>query len=75
FGGGASPDAVVAAMEAVRTALRDRPGSTRVVIHVPQGSGQPALPMELRTGVAYDAELRAELSRRLGDGLVDLSFA
>jgi len=74
FWGGASPDAVVVAMEVVRTALRDRPGGTRVVIHVPQGSGQPALPMELRTGVAYDAELRAELSRRLGDGVVDLSL-
>ena len=34
-----------------------------------------ALPMELRRGVAYDAELLAEVRRRLGDGLVDLRLA
>jgi hypothetical protein len=28
--------------------------------------------MELRRGVAYDAELLAELRRRLGEGLVDI---
>ena len=30
--------------------------------------------MELRRGVAYDSELVAEVRRRLGDGLVELSL-
>jgi hypothetical protein len=30
--------------------------------------------MELRTGVAYDAELRAEVTRRLGSSVVELSL-
>jgi hypothetical protein len=60
------------AMEAFRQVMRDRPGATRVVLHVPAGRGDAELPMELRTGVAYDAELVSELSRRLGDGSVDL---
>lgn len=70
----AAPDRLVSAMEAVKTLLRDRPGATRVVIHVPAPGGVP-LPMELRWGVAYDAELLAEVRRRLGDGLVDLRLA
>ena len=75
FEGAAAPDRLVSAMEAVKALLRDRPGATRVVIHVPgPGMGQ-TLPMELRRGVAYDAELLAEVRRRLGDGLVDLRLA
>jgi hypothetical protein len=31
--------------------------------------------MELRRGVAYDAELLVEVRRRVGDGLVDLRLA
>jgi hypothetical protein len=61
-------------MEAVQALLRDRPGATKVVIHVPAPGGS-ALPMELRWGVAYDAELLAEVRRRLGDELVDLRLA
>jgi hypothetical protein len=72
FTGSAAPDRVVGAMETFRSVLRDRPGGTRVVIHVP-GPGGGA--MELRRGVAYDAELLAEVRRRLGDGLVDLRLA
>ena len=69
FAGNAPTDRVVGAMEAFKSVLRDRPGATRVVIHVPgPGGGE----MELRRGVAYDAELLAEVRRRLGDGLVDL---
>jgi hypothetical protein len=30
--------------------------------------------MELRRGVAYDAELLAEIRRRLGDGLVEINL-
>jgi hypothetical protein len=75
FEGAAAPDRLVSAMEAVKTLLRDRPGATRVVIHVPVPGGAETLPMELRRGVAYDAELLAEVRRRLGDGLVDLRLA
>ena len=75
FAGSAAPDRVVGAMETFKAVLRDRPGGTRVVIHVPSAAGGAALPMELRRGVAYDAELLAEVRRRLGDGLVDLRLA
>ena len=68
----APSDRVVGAMEAFKTVMRDRPGATRVVIHVPgPGGGE----MELRRGVAYDAEMLAEVRRRLGDGLVDLRLS
>jgi hypothetical protein len=62
-------------MEQFRALLRDRPGATRVVIHVPSPGGGGPRPMELRNGVAYDAELLAEVRRRLGDGLVDVRLA
>ena len=72
---GVSPERLVSAMEAFKGLLRDRPGGTRVVIHVPPSAGGTALPMELRRGVAYDSELIAEVRRRLGEGVVDLSLA
>jgi hypothetical protein len=75
FEGAAAPDRLVSAMETVKALLRDRPGATRVVLHVPAPGGGTALPMELRRGVAYDAELVAEVRRRFGDGLVDLRLA
>ena len=68
-------DRLVGAMEEVKALLRARPGATRVVLHLPQGSGRDALPMELRSRVAYDADLLAEVSRRLGDGIVELQLA
>jgi hypothetical protein len=71
----AAPERLVGAMEAFKAVLRDRPGATRVVIHVPGPSGGEALPMELRRGVAYDAELLAEVRRRLGEGVIDLQLA
>ena len=37
--------------------------------------GGQALPMELRWGVAYDAELLAEVRRQLGEGLVEMRLA
>ena len=61
------------AMQAFKAVLRERPGGTRVVVHVPAPGGS-ALPMELR-GVAYDAELLAEVRRRVGDGVIDISLA
>jgi len=72
--GGASPDRLVIAMEAFRGLVRERPGDTRVVVHVPAPGGV-ALPMELKQAVAYDAELLAEVRRRLGEGIADLRLA
>jgi len=72
--GGAPAARLVLAMETFRQLARERPGETRVVVHVPAPGGH-ALPMELRSGVAYDSELLAEIRRRLGDGVVKLSVA
>jgi hypothetical protein len=74
FSAGLPTEDLQAAMAEVRDVLRSRPGATRVTIHLPQGAGRPALPMELRVGVAYDAELMAEVTKRLRPGLVDLSL-
>jgi DNA polymerase III subunit alpha len=74
FAGGAGTDRVVGAMQAFKGLLTERPGSTRVVLHVPAQTGASSLPMELRRGVAYDSELLAEVRRRLGDGIVELSL-
>jgi hypothetical protein len=65
---------VVPAMEALRQVIRERPGETQVVVHVPGPAGA-MLPMPLRTPVAYDAELLAEIHRRVGEGIVDLGLA
>jgi hypothetical protein len=62
-------------METIRALLRERPGGTRVVLHVPATNSPSTLPMELTRRVAYDADLLAEVQRRLGDGLVDLRLA
>jgi hypothetical protein len=70
--GGAPASRLVSAMETFRQLARERPGDTRVVVHVPAQGGS-ALPMELRSGVAYDAELLAEVRRRLGEPIVQLS--
>ncbi|MBP1705762.1 MAG: hypothetical protein H6Q36_1501, partial [Chloroflexi bacterium] len=75
FRGGRGPEQLQVEMATVRDILRGRPGATAVVVHLPQGPGRPALPMELRTGVAYDAELVAEIGRRLGPDAVDLDLA
>ncbi len=75
FAGHAATDRVVGAMETIKTVLRAHPGATRVIIHIPSSNPGTALPMELRRGVAYDAELLAEVRRRLGDGLVELRLA
>jgi hypothetical protein len=75
FAGAAPTDRVVGAMETFRAVLRDRPGETRVIIHLPAAGGGATLPMELRRGVAYDADLLAEVRRRFGDGLVELRLS
>jgi hypothetical protein len=63
---------LVGAMEAFKGLMRDRPGATQVVLHVPATGGGTLLPLPLRNGVAYDAELLAEVSRRLGEGTVEV---
>jgi hypothetical protein len=65
FMGGATAERT---MEELRMLIRARPGATRVVLHVPGVRGGE-LPMELRSGVAYDADLLAEVTRRLGAGV------
>ena len=74
FGAGIAPEVLQAAMATVRDLLRSRPGATRVTVHLPQGQGRPALPMELRAGVAYDADLVAEVSRRLRPDICTLDL-
>jgi hypothetical protein len=71
---GVSAERLVGAMEEFKGLLRDRPGATRVVLHVPPSTGGGALPMELRRRVAYDTELLAEVRRRLGEGVVELDL-
>ena len=71
----AATERLVGAMEQFKALMRDRPGTTRVVIHLPAAGAGAALPMELRQGVAYDADFLAEVRRRLGEGVVDLRLA
>jgi hypothetical protein len=71
---GVNAERVVGAMEAFKGLLRDRPGATRVVLHVPPTGGGTTLPMELRRGVAYDTELLSEVRRRLGEGVIELDL-
>jgi len=61
----AGTERVVTAMQAFKAVLQARPGGTRVVVHVPAPGGT-ALPMELH-GVAYDAELEAEVAHLQAD--------
>jgi DNA polymerase-3 subunit alpha len=74
FAGTADPDWIVRAMEELRAVFRERPGDTRVVVELPGPDGAVSA-MEIRSGVAYDAELLAEVRRRLGDGLIKLTLS
>jgi DNA polymerase-3 subunit alpha len=74
FGVGIGPDVLQPAMATVRDILRGHPGGTRVIVHLPQGAGRAALPMELRSGVAYDAELVADVGRRLRPEICSLEL-
>ena len=64
---------LVDAFETLRAVVSARPGETPVVLHLPASDGR-VQQMQLRTGVAYDAELVAEIHRRIG-GLVTLELA
>jgi hypothetical protein len=69
----AAQERLVTAFEAVREAIHEHPGDTPVVIHIPSRGGRDER-MQLRLGVAYDAELLAAVRRRLGEGLVRLEL-
>jgi DNA polymerase-3 subunit alpha len=69
----APADRLVPAFEGLRSVLKARPGATPVVLHIPTGPGREQ-EMRLGPGVAYDAELLAEIERRLG-GLLRLGLA
>ncbi len=45
--------------------IRARPGTTPIVLHIPAGVGRTQ-EMRLGTGIAYDTELLAEVTRRFG---------
>ncbi|CAN5775298.1 DNA polymerase III subunit alpha [soil metagenome] len=65
---------LVPAFGVLREIIHAHPGDTPVVLHIPAGAGRSQT-MELRVGVAYDAELLATFERRLGPQLVDLALA
>lgn len=69
--GGVPAAQLVEAMKTFRQLTQERPGETRVIVHVPAVAGG-TLPMELRNGIAYDADLLAEVRRRLGEGVVEI---
>jgi hypothetical protein len=71
--GPAPDDRIVAAFAELKGLIKSRPGATPVVLHIPAGRGR-AREMRLGVGIAYDAELLAEVSRRFG-GLLQLSLA
>jgi hypothetical protein len=71
--GSAPHELVVQAFETIREVLNARPGDTPVVLHIPAGGGHEQ-EMQLRSGVAYDAELLSEIGRRVG-GVADLRLA
>ena len=64
---------VEAGFQSLREMIHARPGSTRVVLHIPAGPGREQ-EMTLRVGVAYDAELVGEATRRIG-ALAELHLA
>ena len=69
----AGPDRVVSAMQAFKAVLRERPGGD------PGRRPRARRPAGRRcrwssAGVAYDAELLAEVRRRVGEGIVDLAL-
>ena len=70
---GALDDRLREAMQAFREIIGQRPGETRVLVYI-DVAGKDGLPIPLRP-VAYDAELLAEIRRRLGEGVVQLDLA
>ncbi len=71
--GSAPNERIVAAFSELRALIKSRPGPTPVVLHVPAGAGRTH-EMRLGVGIAYDAELLADVRRRFGD-LLQLRLA
>jgi hypothetical protein len=71
--GPASDEAIVAAFGQLKLLIKARPGSTGVVLHIPAGAGR-SREMRLGVGIAYDADLLAEVERRF-DGLLQLTLS
>jgi DNA polymerase-3 subunit alpha len=69
----AASDEVTRGFQALREIIRAHPGETPVVLHIPAGPGREQR-MELRSGVAYDAELIGSINRSLGERLVRLQL-
>jgi hypothetical protein len=69
----APDDRIVAAFTELRTLIRERPGVTPVVLHIPAGAGR-SREMRLGAGIAYDADLLADVERRFG-GLLRLDLS
>jgi hypothetical protein len=61
----APDERVVAAFAELRALIKSRPGATPVVLHIPAGRGR-SREMRLGVGIAYDAELLAEVGRSFG---------
>jgi hypothetical protein len=66
-------EALARAFEELRAVIAEHPGETPVVLHLPVSGGRVQA-MQLRSGVAYDTELLAEIGRRLRAGLVTLEL-
>jgi hypothetical protein len=69
----ADQERLVRAFEELRAIVTDRPGETPVVLLLPSRDGSDNT-MQLRSGVAYDLDLVAEIGRRLG-GLASAQLA
>ena len=63
----------MAAFSELRALIKSRPGATPVVLHIPAGPGRTQ-EMRLGVGIAYDAELLAEVGRSFGN-LLQLRLA
>ncbi|HUG48543.1 MAG TPA: DNA polymerase III subunit alpha [Candidatus Limnocylindria bacterium] len=64
---------IVDGFRTLREIIRQHPGETGVVLRIPAGDGRERR-MDLRLGVAYDAELLAQIRRRLGDRLIEVAL-
>ena len=74
FALGRPADETLRAMELVKHEIGARPGSTPVIVHVPQASGSTHLPMEVRNGVAWEATLATTIRDRVGGGGVEVEL-
>jgi DNA polymerase-3 subunit alpha len=69
----AAQEEIVRGLQALREIIHAHPGETPVVLRIPAGPGREQR-MELRVGVAYDAELLGLIRRQVGDQLVSLEL-